>query len=233
MGPLLLAVMLATPVPTTGDASSAEMPFAISFEGRFATDGAVATIEIDRPVGLDAPRPVARILTDECRSQAQTLDFGVIGRPLAILDLDADGRDELILLEGGNTVYNAVVARIDGCRLVVLEKSDEPHDPILSFYGHSNCCPDSGVGVLCRRTADGRIEIVTTDHESWSTWDYSNPDAPALRARSEVPWTRTVYAVRGKQLVTMAKDAGTTTIRNDPSVPLLNRFDCLGAVYPP
>lgn len=233
MTALLLALMLATPVPTVHDAPSAEMPVALSFSGRFAPDGAVTTIEIDRASGDRAPRPVARILTDDCRSKSQTLDFDVMERPLAILDLDGDGRDEIILLEGGNTVYNAVVARIDGCRLVVLEKSDDPHDPTLSFHGHSNCCPDSGVGVLCRRTADGRIEIVTTGHESWSSWDDSTPDAPVLRARTEVAWTRTVYAVRGRQLVVTSKDAGTTKIHDDPSVPLLNRLDCLGVVYPP
>jgi hypothetical protein len=47
-----------------------------------------------------------------------------------------------------------------------------------------------------------------------------------------VPWTRTVYAVRGNQLVVTSKDAGTTRIHDDPSVPLLNRFDCLGKIYP-
>lgn len=245
MGPLLLLLMLAPPVSTMGDARNDEIPLhpldgfrtisteTISFTGRFGPDGAVATIEIDESSGLHAPRPVARILTAECRTKSQTLDFDVRERPLAILDLDGDGRDEVIILEGGNTIYNAVVVRIDGCRLVVLEKSDDPRNSILSFYGHSNCCPDSGVGVLCRRTTDGRVEIVTTDHESWSSWDSANPDAPVLRPRNEVPWTRTVYVVRGKQLVATAKDTGTTKIHDDPSVPLLNRFDCFGAIYPP
>lgn len=245
MAPLLLAVMLAQVAAPADHPPPREIPVdpveafvenwteTISFTGRFGTAGAVATIEIHESSGLHAPRPVARILTDECRTKSQTLDFDVVERPLAILDLDGDGRDEIILLEGGNTIYNAVVVRIDDCRLVVLERSDDPHNSILSFYGHSNCCPDSGVGVLCRQTTDGRIEIVTIDHDSWSPWDYSNPDAPVQRPRSEVPWTRTVYEVRGKQLVVTSKDAGTTKIHDDPSVPLLNRFDCLGAVYPP
>lgn len=242
--PLLLELVLATPAPVGDDLLHAEIPGdpdapfrsirtdTTTFSGRFAPDGAVATIAITSSTGIGAPPPVARLLTDECRTRPETLDFGVMERPLAVLDLDADGRDEVILLEGGNTIYNAVVARIDGCRLLALERTDA-HHPLLSFFAHSNCCPDSGVGISCRRTTDGRIEIVATEHESWSPWDHSNPDAPVQRTRPEVPWTRTVYAVRGKQLVVTAKDAGTTRIHDDPGVPLLNRFDCLGAIYPP
>jgi hypothetical protein len=246
MGPLLLLLqlVLATPslgrdAPARGEIPSVpDQPFetnrtdVMSFSGRFAPDGTTATIEITTHSGIEAPRPVARILTDECRARSTSLDFDVLDRPLAILDLDGDGHDEVFLLEGGNTVYNAVVARIDGCRLVALERSDA-HHPLLSFFGHGNCCPDSGTGISCRRAADGSVEILATEYESWTTWDPSNPDEPVQRPGSEAPWTRTVYAVRGKQLVVTSTDAGITKIRDDPSVPLLNRFDCLGSIYPP
>lgn len=241
MVPLLLALVLAG-VPLAVDKWPGEIPTehdeapmksctrTISFTGRFTPDGKVATIEIEESSGFGKPPEMARILTDECRAKSRALDFEVM-EPLAILDLDADGRDEIIFLSGGNTIFLAVVARVDGCRLVALERSDAPRDPELAFYSHSNCCPDSGSGIFCRRTAEGRVEIVTTEY-AWEPWDFSDPDTAVRRPTTEAPWTRTVYVVRGKQLVVTQKDAGTTKIHDDPSVPLLNRFDCLGKTYP-
>lgn len=246
MGPLLLAIVLAgvrvavAEEPDSARAAamrqleelSPTFTKTISFTGRFAPDGGIATIEIDESSGYSAPRPVARILTDECRTKPLELDFDVLERPLAVLDLDADGRDEIIFHSGGNTIELAVVARLDGCRLIALAKSDTPNDPELPYFGRSNFDLDGGNGISCRRTADGSVEILVTGHSAWTELDMAVPGNPVLRSHDQVSWTRTVYVAHGNQLVLTSKAEGTTKIHDDPSVPLLNRFECFGSVDP-
>lgn len=244
MGPLLLALALATPVPVGSDDWPAPTtgfavgyPFrtgtdTIQFTGRFAPDGKVATMQLEIPWGSDAPAPIARILTDDCRSTASTLDHLRINPepPLAVVDLDGDGRDEAFLYVGGATLDAAAIIRTEGCRVVAVRKGDEA-PANLSFHGRGQTCMDCGVGIFCKRTAQGTVEILAIGHESWTEGNFTG-DEPVFTERHEVPWERTTYALRGDSLVATASDTGTTRVHHDPSVPLLNRFECLGAVYP-
>lgn len=207
----------------------------VSFSGHFAPDGSVATMEfrISYASGVTEDTQ-ARILTKACRSKTSRLDFGPMAQaPIAILDLDGDGRDEVFLEIGANGFIPVALLRVDGCRIVAVERKDSPREEfslVTSFGGSSD---SGGAGILCRRTGTGKVEVLQILNSPWTELDMSDPEHPVTKQNEQVSWTRTVFVLRGNELVVTAKDTGTSRVPNDPTVPLFNHFDCLGAIYPP
>jgi len=178
----------------------------------------------------------ARILTKACRAKPSRLRFSIAEQaPLAIIDLDGDGRDEVFLSQGGATVDHAVLLRVHGCHVSQVEtpnRKDDLTHPDLDLFYDARGMTGGGIGVLCRRTPSGRVEVLQIEHSRWTETDVTDPEHPVERANDHVDWTRRRMIVRGNRLVTIARQKGTSRIPNDPSVPLINRFDCLGSVYP-
>jgi hypothetical protein len=148
------------------------------------------------------------------------------------VDLDADGRDEVFVLDRSNTIQYAVVLRVDGCHVTpVLSEDNASDDGELPFQA-AGAMGSWGLGVLCRRTPTGGVDVLTVSHGPWVELDLSDPDHPVLTEHQSVGWRRTTLVLRGNRLVKTAEQTGVSKIHDDPTVPLLNSFDCLGRHYP-
>jgi len=118
---------------------------------------------------------------------------------------------------------DVAVLRVDGCRLscVAMRGSRHRCDP---FPVHGRGAVDhGGTGALCRPTPAGTTEIVAIDHGPWSSYDAASE---RFVAHDRVPWRRRVFVLQGGELVPVAEEQGTTAVRDDPAIPLVNHFAC-------
>lgn len=188
----------------------------------------MARLEISHPNDATGPF-TAKVLTDECRDQTSDLLQTVLNDApaLAVVDLDGDGRDEVFLLGQGNTIQYAVVLRVDGCRVArVWTENDPSNDGQLPF--HVSGAPGGGAGVFCRRTAAGSVEVLQILQSPWGEVDTTDEERPTYVEHDHAFWIRTTFVLRGNRLVSTGEERGTTRIHDDPSVPLINHFECLG-----
>jgi hypothetical protein len=227
----LLAVASVVPLPSTESVLILEARPDVVVEGRFGAGGITAQLELSKPADPRLPT-TARVLTHECQGQASTLPPYDPVQPLTVVDLDADGRDEVFVLDRGNTIQDAFVLRVDGCRVTpVLAEGNPSDDGELPFQA-SGSMGSWGLGVLCRRTSTGSVDVLTVSHGPWAEVDMSDPDHPVSKVHESVGWTRTTLVMRGDRLVKTAAETGVSRVHDDPTVPLLNSFDCLGSRYP-
>ena len=230
---VLMVLAVALPVPAPAPEWLQHWPaddgsVHILVDGRFAEGGRRATLEIVRPSPEQQVPTKARVLTDRCRNQVSTLQqaFPSQDAPLAVVDLDGDGRDEVFLLDRGNNIHYVMVLRVDGCHVDQVWKEGSPSDEgMLPFGGHGV------MGISCRRTSSGSVDVLQIAH--WAQLKATDPEHPSAKPDYQVGWTRTTFVVRGDRLVKTGEDHGTSARDDDPSVPLIDSFECLGGIIYP
>jgi hypothetical protein len=152
------------------------------------------------------------------------------------VDINDDGRSELIVREGGNTWTTASILVLDGGELQTVRGADGP--VTIGWGAHSNCCPAGTADVACGTAAGGLSQLVITTSQLVSpAWDGRWPiidDQPfaAFAARPQRrAWDRTVYRLDGATLTEVSTDQG-VLVGEDPEpagLPLTNSLDCDGA----
>jgi hypothetical protein len=161
---LALADFRETPPPATLAACAAStqpVPNAATRIGRidFDRDGVDdVTLWVARGSGSST---IYATLGDFVISETSILGFVDGGRPLAVVDLDGNGRSEVFLAGRGNTARGAIVLEANGCTVSPVRgepTSDAPDAPfeLLIGAGGNSCAPTGCFVKNTCVTRDGR-----------------------------------------------------------------------------
>lgn len=110
-----------------------------------------------------APRLGGAIVMADRRLIGLTQDERRVGQPVALLDADADGTDELLLDAGGNTAGFVALARLEGCTVAHVPIDGDPLGALGWYATGNGCAPDCGMGIGCVPGGEGR-ELVTSEY---------------------------------------------------------------------
>lgn len=112
---------------------------------------------------------------------AQTLGSGA--EVVGTVDVDGDGRDEIIVdPHGGATAHGVGLVVVKDCRPHEVTAADGTVFELL-YYQNSLCCPGEAVGVDCVDvTGDSAVELVATSNTPSGEWSYVAYDLDAGHA---------------------------------------------------
>ena len=145
------------------------------------------------------------------------------------VDIDHDGRNEVLVRTGGNTwTTGALVVFTDRLQVVSFAENG---NQFFGWTAHSNCCPGGTADIACL-TVDGQASLVVTSSQYVpDDWNGSYPvplDPDVYTTDRRRAWTRTVYHLQGASLVATLHDTGVVAhdAPGPPGVPLDNRLAC-------